>query len=128
MHARSPWLLGRVVPASGTHTRAGCGALWLRAIVTAVIVLNLLDAVLTLLWVQLGVATEANLLLAGILARSAVLFMVVKMSLVSLGIGLLWRQRTRPLAVFGIALVFCAYATLLVHHLHVAVVATGLVA
>ncbi|MEM6995635.1 MAG: DUF5658 family protein [Myxococcota bacterium] len=103
------------------------GTRWLRAIVFAVLVLNLADAVLTLLWVQLGVATEANLLLEGVLARSAVLFMVVKLSLVSLGLGLLWRQRARPLAVFGIALVFCAYATLLVHHLRVAAHAVGYV-
>ncbi|MBL4683951.1 MAG: hypothetical protein JKY37_05135 [Nannocystaceae bacterium] len=98
---------------------------WLRAIVTAVLVLNLFDAVLTVLWVQLGIATEANLLLAGVLERSAVLFMVVKLSLVSLGMGLLWRQRARPLAVFGIALVFCAYATLLVYHLRFVAVAIG---
>ncbi len=103
----------------------GQGAHWLRSIVTAVLLLNLADAVLTLVWVQIGVATEANLLLSGILDRSAVLFMVVKLSLVSLGVGLLWRQRARPLAVFGISLVFCAYATLLVHHLRVAAVAVG---
>ena len=106
----------------------GEGARWLRTIVVAVIVLNLFDAVLTLLWVQLGVATEANVLLEGVLSRSAVLFMVVKMALVSLGVGLLWRQRARPLAIFGIALVFCAYATLAVHHVRVAVAAVGYVA
>ena len=106
----------------------GEGARWLRTIVVAVIVLNLFDAVLTLIWVQLGVATEANLLLEGVLSRSAVLFMLVKMSLVSLGVGLLWRQRARPLAIFGIALVFCAYATLLVHHMRVALVAVGVAA
>ena len=99
--------------------------MWLRAIMTAVVVLNLLDAVLTVLWVQTGVATEANILLAGILAHSAVLFMVVKMSLVSLGLVLLWRQRDRALAVFGIGLVFVAYTALLLHHLHVAAVVVG---
>lgn len=97
----------------------------LPAIVTAVIVLNLVDAVLTVLWVQLGVAREANVLLEGVLDHSAVLFMVVKMALVSLGLAILWRHRTRPLAVFGIALAFCAYATLTVHHLRVAAVAVS---
>ena len=99
----------------------------LSAIVQAVVVLNLLDAVLTLIWVQLGVATEANLLLHGVLERSAVLFMVVKLALVSLGIVLLWRQRAHPLAVFGIALVFCAYAVLLAYHVVVAAVAMDVV-
>ena len=95
----------------------------LRAIVTAVVLLNLVDAVLTLFWVHLGIAREANLLLEGVLQRSAVLFMVVKMALVSLGLVFLWRHRERRLAVFGIALAFCAYASLFVAHLRVAAAA-----
>ena len=121
MHSPSQTLESAVATWQGMDGQAEPeSARWLRGIVKAVLILNLFDAVLTLCWVQAGVATEANVLLQDILEQSTVLFMVVKMSLVSLGVGLLWRQRQRPLAVFGIALVFCTYATLLVYHVAVA--------
>ena len=88
----------------------------LRLLVVAVVLLNLLDAVFTLVWVESGVATEANLLLEAILSRSAIAFVVVKMSLVSMGVLLLWRQRQRRLAVYGIRLSFAAYNSLLLYH------------
>ena len=92
----------------------------LRMVVVAVVLLNLLDAVFTLLWVQLGVATEANVLLCGVLDSSAVGFMLVKLGLVSLGVTLLWRQRQRRLAVAGLVVCFAAYNVLLVYHLGIA--------
>jgi hypothetical protein len=92
----------------------------LRVVVVALVILNLLDAVFTLTWVQLGVATEANVLLEGVLDGSAVAFMLVKLGLVSLGVELLWRQRRRPLAVVGLVLCFATYNALLVYHLGIA--------
>ncbi len=86
----------------------------------SILVLNLFDAVLTLCWVQCGVAEEANLLLADLLARSVVLFMLAKLSLVSLGVLLLWRHRARPLATYGAVAGFAAYSAILVQHLRVA--------
>lgn len=96
---------------------------WLRSIVSAVLVLNLFDGLLTLVWVQLGVATEANVLLTDLLEGNAVTFMAAKLALVSLGVGLLWRLRARPLAVFGMLLAFMAYLSIAVYHLRVAAVA-----
>ena len=88
----------------------------LRMVVVAVVVLNLLDAVFTLLWVELGIATEANILLTGLLDSSAVAFMVVKLALVSLGVMLLYRQRERRLAVVGLVVCMAAYNALLIYH------------
>lgn len=88
----------------------------LRLVVVALVLLNLLDAVFTLAWVEWGVAEEANLLLEDILSRSAVAFVVVKMSLVSLGVLLLWRLREQKLAVFGLGLSLLAYNALLLYH------------
>ena len=93
----------------------------LRVVVVALVVLNLLDAVFTLVWVEAGIAKEANLLLEGILSQSAIGFMLVKMALVSLGVLLLWRHRDRRLAVAGLALACFAYSSLLVYHLGIAV-------
>ena len=88
--------------------------------VVGVVLLNLLDAVLTLVWVHTGVAEEGNLLLAQILEQSSVGFMLVKMGLVSFGVLLLWNQRERLLARAGFAVALFAYSSLLVYHLAIA--------
>lgn len=93
---------------------------WLWTAVVAVVVLNLADAVFTMWWVHAGIATEANVLLADLVERNAVLFALAKSTLVSLGLLLLWRQRARPLATFGIAFVFVAYNGLVLYHLGIA--------
>jgi hypothetical protein len=93
---------------------------WLWTAVVAVVVLNLADAVFTMWWVHAGIATEANVLLADLVEGNAVLFALAKSTLVSLGLLLLWRQRERPLAAFGIALVFVAYNGLVLYHLGIA--------
>ena len=93
---------------------------WLNGVVRAVIVLNLVDAVLTLLWVRAGLATEANPLLSSIVADHALLFVLGKLSLVSLGTLLLWRRRDHPLAVVGIFAAFVTYYWVLLIHLRYA--------
>ena len=95
----------------------------LRLVVLALLLLNLLDAVFTLVWVETGIAREANLLLEGILSQSAIGFMFVKMALVSLGVLLLWRYRDRRLSIAGLAVACLAYNALLVYHLGIAVAA-----
>ena len=62
------------------------------------LVLNVFDAVLTLIWVETGIAYEANPLMAGPLEGSPLGFMVIKMTLVALSIGLIWRLRERRAA------------------------------
>lgn len=90
---------------------------WLHGIVAVVLILNLVDAILTLFWVGAGFAREANPLLSELVTRHPVGFAVVKLGLVSLGSLLLWRLRHRPLAVIGIFCGFVVYYVLLLHHL-----------
>ena len=90
---------------------------WLEGIVKAVLVLNLVDAVLTLIWIQAGLATEANPVMAELVNNSPVAFVLSKVALVSLGSALLWRFRSRPLAVVGIFAVFLVYYVLILYHL-----------
>ncbi len=90
----------------------------LNSITKAVIVLNLFDSLLTLLWVRIGVAEEANILLRSLVSQNAVLFMCVKVALVSLGSSLLWRYRRHLLAELGIFLVFFVYSGVLLYHMH----------
>jgi hypothetical protein len=87
-------------------------------VASAVLVLNLFDAVFTLIYVRLGLAREANPFMQGALGKSPIEFMLLKLGLVSLCVLLLARvreQRTRAadVALVGSAL---AYSTLLVYH------------
>lgn len=97
----------------GTHQHF----VWLYWIVGATLLLNLADAVLTLLWVHSGMATEANPLLAELVTNHPVAFVATKYILVTLGSVLLWRHRKRRLAVIAIFLCFLVYYWLLLYHI-----------
>jgi hypothetical protein len=89
---------------------------WLQGVVKVILVLNLLDAVFTLLWVWAGLAREANPLLRDLVQHSPVAFAASKLALVGLGSLLLWHWRERPLAVVAIFVAFLAYYALLLAH------------
>lgn len=84
--------------------------------------LNVVDAVATLYWVVNGLAREANPLMRELLGIHPLLFVFAKLSLVGLGVWVLWRHRHRPLAVVAIALLFLVYYGLTIYHLRAAVV------
>jgi hypothetical protein len=89
----------------------------LNGIVKAIVVLNGIDALLTLFWVRAGLAQEANAFLRTLVDNHAVFFVGAKITLVSLGSLLLWRYRRHPLAVVGLFVVFLVYYIILLHHL-----------
>lgn len=89
----------------------------LTLIASAVVILNLLDAVFTLAYTSSGVATEANPVMDHALDASPLTFMLVKLSLVSLAVLLLWRMRHRRTAVVGLIGASVTYTTLLLYHL-----------
>ncbi len=90
---------------------------WLELVVKALLILNVIDAVMTVAWIYSGHAVEANPLIAGLAHEQPVVFVLVKTGLVSLGSWLLWRQRRQPLAVVAIFGVFLAYYFLVIYHL-----------
>jgi hypothetical protein len=90
---------------------------WLTGVVIAVLVLNVLDALFTLVWVRAGLAVEANSLMRNLIENNAFLFIATKLGLVALGSLLLWRRRTNPIAVVAIFGVFLAYYFVLLYHL-----------
>lgn len=105
---------GRLAIGSPQHYR------WLHGIVKCVLVLNLLDAVFTLLWVGGGLAREANPFIAELVDENPVGFVVMKTALVAGGSWLLWERREHPYAVIGIFAGFVAYYAVLVHHIQYA--------
>ena len=90
---------------------------FLGRLVAAVLVMNLLDGILTIVWISTGTASEANPLLEQLAHQQPVLFMGVKTALVALGSLLLWRQRKRRAAVVAIFVCFLVYYFLLLYHL-----------
>ena len=100
---------GRIRPAP--HLR------WLADVTKWVLVLNVLDGVLTILWTHLGLAEEANPLLRPVLRHSAIAFIVLKLGAVSGGTVFLWRRRCHPMAAAAIVGSFLAYFLVFLHHL-----------
>lgn len=90
---------------------------WFEGILKAIVVMNLLDAVFTLAWIQSGLAIEANAFIRDLAHGDALGFMLAKIALVSLGALMLWRYRHRPLAVVATFGAFLAYYLVLLHHL-----------
>ena len=93
---------------------------WLKGIVKWLLVLNLIDAVLTLYWVRAGLAVEANTLMDELVNDHAIAFVLVKLGLVGGGSWLLWRRRESAVAVVAIFVVFVVYYAILLHHLRYA--------
>lgn len=69
------------------------------------LILNLLDAVLTLYSVRSGLGIEQNPLMLELLERGSIYFMAVKLALVSLGAWMLWNwinyRLAQVFAIFG---------------------------
>ena len=103
--------------------RAGkCAELWPLSdgsplILLGLFGLNIYDGLVTLIWIKLGVATEANPMLENIIEHSALQFLAVKLSLVLLGCLLLWRFREEALARQGAYLLTAIYFILACYHL-----------
>ena len=89
---------------------------WLGLAAAALIVLNLVDAIFTLVYTEVGVATEANPLMDTALRSSPLAFMLVKLALVSLGVLVLWRLRHRRAAAVGLVGATTAYLSLVAYH------------
>jgi len=88
--------------------------LWFMA--SAIVVLNLIDGVITLAVVYAGAAEEANPLMALSLSWGSVAFMAVKLSLVSLGVLLLWRLRRNSYAAVAMASLTAVYSVVFIYH------------
>jgi hypothetical protein len=89
--------------------------------------LNLLDALLTILWVRSGVATEGNQLMASLLDIGNVPFLGVKIAIGAVAAIVLFRWGSRPLARYGLAVALAVYIGLMGVHLFTGLAAFGLV-
>jgi hypothetical protein len=86
-------------------------------VAAGILVFNLLDAILTLTVVHAGAAAEVNPLMDVSLSWGGVWFILVKLSIVSLGVQLLWRLRRIRLAAFGLVGVCVFYMGVVAYQL-----------
>ena len=90
-------------------------------------VLNLLDALLTIIWVRAGIATEGNQLMASLLDIGNWPFLMVKVAIGAVAALVLYRWGNRPLARYGLAVALAVYIGLMGVHLFTGLSAFGYV-
>ena len=88
-----------------------------KAALKFIVILNLLDACATIVWVESGLAYEANPLMKYLLDISPGLFLFFKLLLVNLGISLLWIYREKSFARLVTIPVAAVYAGVGIYHL-----------
>lgn len=89
--------------------------------------LNWLDAQLTLLWIQLNVATEGNALMARVLDHGELSFLAAKLIVGGFAAFTLYRCSHMPIARHGLTIVLGIYVLLMLVHAATGAVALGLV-
>ncbi len=89
--------------------------------------LNLLDALLTIVWVRSGVATEGNQLMAGLLDIGNGPFLGVKIAIGAVAAVVLFKWGHRPLARYGLAVALAVYLGLMGIHVFTGLAAFGYV-
>jgi uncharacterized membrane protein len=92
--------------------------IWLGFVLGSIFVLNTLDGILTIFWVETGRAEEANPLMEHVLSASPGLFMILKLSLVALGLTLLWRLRKNRFSFFSSHLILACYSGIIFYHFY----------
>lgn len=87
--------------------------------------LNLLDALLTIVWVRSGVATEGNQLMAGLIERGDVTFLAAKLAIGLVAAVVLLRWSDLKLARYGVSVALAVYICLMGIHLFTGLSAFG---
>lgn len=107
--------------------RRGLSPRTVARLLVALMALNLLDAVMTLWAVRLGVATEANPVMAMALDLGEPVFLLAKIGVVGIGCAVLWAARHRRIAQLGACGCVAVYVLLaLVHVVTGALIAEAL--
>lgn len=89
--------------------------------------LNLLDALLTLVWVRNGIASEGNQLMARLLEIGEFSFLGAKVAIGTITVLVLLRWGYLRLAQYGLALALAVYLGLMGIHIFTGLSAVGLI-
>ena len=89
--------------------------------------LNILDALLTIVWVRSGVATEGNRMMASLLDIGNLPFLAVKITIGAIAALVLIRWGNRPMARYALAVALAIYISLMGIHFFTGLSAFGYV-
>lgn len=89
--------------------------------------LNLLDALLTLIWVRNGIATEGNQLMASLLEIGDFSFLAVKVAIGTIAVVVLLKWGNFKLAQYGLGVALAVYIGLMGVHIFTGLAAMGLI-
>lgn len=89
--------------------------------------LNLLDALLTIIWVREGVATESNQLMASLLEIGNGPFLLAKLAMGTIVALVLFKWGNRPTGRYCVAIALAVYIGLMGVHLFTGLTALGYV-
>jgi len=87
--------------------------------------LNLLDAILTIIWVRNGVATEGNHLMARLLDSGDFTFLSAKIAIGTITALVILRWGNRRLARYGLTVALAVYISLMGIHVMTGLTALG---
>ena len=87
--------------------------------------LNLLDAILTIIWVRSGVATEGNQIMAHFLDMGDLQFLGIKIAMGTFAAVVLLRWGNRKLARYGVSVALAVYISVMGIHLMTYLSAVG---
>lgn len=82
-----------------------------------IFILNGLDAIATIAWLQMGIAREANPFMDQLIALHPAFFVTLKLSLVGLGVALLSRYREHRMARGASYALFMTFSLLICYHI-----------
>jgi len=84
-----------------------------------IVILNMLDGIFTTYWIEVEDVKEANPLME-VLVEYSVIFMIIKISLVSLGVYLLWLLREKRFKTIFVSssLILIIFSGIFVYHLY----------
>jgi hypothetical protein len=85
-------------------------------VLKTLVVLNIYDAISTLLWIELNLARELNPFMALLIEINPILFVLIKTILVNTGVWLIWLNRESSLSKLATAPVFLLYFLVCIKH------------
>lgn len=89
--------------------------------------LNLLDALLTLVWVRNGIASEGNHLMAKLLEIGDLWFLAAKVAIGTVTVAVLLKWSNSKIAEYGLAVALAVYIGLMGIHIFTGMAALGLI-
>lgn len=81
------------------------------------VILCMLDAVLTIVWISLGIAIELNPLMDKLIKTSNVAFIAIKLAISYISIYILYKYKQRKLTRYATPMLTYTYLCLLAYHL-----------